>query len=89
MVFSKDPLVIRFGEQKRVAKYRGIGWELEYWEWLQIWQDSGHLHDRGTKKGQWVMARNGDKGPYAANNVRIVLAETNNREARKTQHNHV
>lgn len=72
-----DPFVIRFGEQKRLAKNRGIGWELEYWEWRQIWDDSGHLHERGTRKGEWVMSRKGDKGPYSFANVRIVRAETN------------
>src|SRR5262245_7385060 len=71
----------RFCEQRARAKRRRIGWELPYWQWLQIWQDSGHLHDRGTHKGEWVMARFGDKGPYSLDNVRIVRVETNNSEA--------
>lgn len=35
----------RFNQQRSAAKTRGIPWELEYWEWLQIWEDSGHLHE--------------------------------------------
>jgi hypothetical protein len=70
----------KFHVQKGQAKQRGIPWELEYWEWLQIWQDSGHLEERGCRLGQWVMARNGDEGPYGVGNVKIVRVETNNYE---------
>jgi len=67
-----------FNEQKRHARQREISWELPYWEWLQIWQDSGHFEERGRRKGQWVMGRNGDTGPYAAGNVKIIRCEVNN-----------
>ncbi len=76
-----DMVLARFKQQRNRAKSRGVAWELPYWEWLQIWRDSGHLNDRGVHKGQWVMARHGDAGPYAADNVKIVRCETNNREA--------
>ena len=75
-----------FKQQRCGAKERGIAWELEYWEWLQIWQDSGHLHERGPRKGQWVMSRPGDKGPYAAWNVKIVHCETNDAENAIARH---
>lgn len=66
-----------YAQHKSHSKKRGIPFELEYWEWLQIWQDSGHIHEMGTRKGEWVMARFGDTGPYSATNVRIVRVETN------------
>jgi hypothetical protein len=44
-----DPLFKRFNQQRHTAKQRGIPWRLEFWEWLQIWQDSEHLHERGTR----------------------------------------
>ena len=77
-----DQNLKRFKEQKSAAKQRGIEWRLEYWEWLQIWIDSDHLEERGIRKGQWVMSRPGDVGPYSADNVRIVLRETNTAETR-------
>jgi hypothetical protein len=46
-------------------------------EWLQIWQDSGHLHERGPRKGQYVMCRYGDKGAYKRGNVRVASVEEN------------
>lgn len=46
-----------------------------------IWQDSGHLHERGIRAGEWVMSRLGDVGAYEAGNVKIVRCETNNSEA--------
>ncbi len=40
--------------------------------WLAIWKKSGHWHERGLKKGQYVMGRYGDKGPYDIGNVKII-----------------
>jgi hypothetical protein len=76
-----DPLYSRFLEQRSKAKQRGIAWQLPYWEWLQIWEESGHLPERGRRKGEFVMARNRDRGPYAAAKVRIIRVETNNYQA--------
>jgi hypothetical protein len=75
-----DPLLKSFYTQRQTAKQRGIPWRLEYWEWLQIWQDSGHLANRGRCKGQWVMSHPGDRGAYESGNVRIVHCETNHAE---------
>jgi hypothetical protein len=72
--------------QRAQAKQRRIGWQLEFWEWLQIWEESGHLDERGTHCGQWVMGRNGDMGPYARHNVRIIRVETNNADANLRKH---
>lgn len=83
LVRTVDPLVKCFNQQKHGAKQRGIEWCLEYWEWLQIWKDSDHLHERGTRSGQWVMGRNGDIGPYRADNVKIIRAEKNNSDAQR------
>jgi hypothetical protein len=87
MTFLKDedPRYRKFYRQRAQAKWRGIPWQLEYWEWLQIWDDSGRFQERGTGRGQWVMARFGDVGPYASGNVRITRAETNNAEAQQTR----
>ena len=78
-----DPLYRRFKEQQHRANQRGIPWRLTYWEWLQIWQDSGHLHERGRRGGEWVMGRRGDAGAYEAGNVSIVRVETNNDQTKK------
>jgi hypothetical protein len=73
-----DPLFVRFKKQRERARQRGIPWRLEYWEWLQIWQDSDHVDERGRRSGEWVMGRNGDRGAYEASNVKIIRCETNN-----------
>jgi hypothetical protein len=70
-----------FRVQKRSAiKVRGISWELTFDEWIKVWIDSGHLHERGRKRGQYVMARFRDQGPYSASNVKIVTCSQNNSE---------
>ena len=62
------------------ADRRGIEFRLTFEEWLQVWQDSGRLSERGRKKGQYVMSRCGDEGPYAIGNVKIALGADNVRE---------
>jgi hypothetical protein len=71
----------RFCRQRWGAKRRCIEWLFSYEEWLRVWQDSGHLHERGPRCGQYVMARKGDLGPYSADNVRIVRCEINGFES--------
>lgn len=63
---------VMFFNQRDAAKRRGIAWDFTFEQWLKVWQDSRHLHERGRRVGQFQMARNGDTGPYAASNVRIV-----------------
>jgi len=75
----------RFFQQRRQAKQRGVEWQLDYWRWLEIWQTSGHLHERGRQKGQWQMCRLADIGPYASSNVRIDRMEINASEAQITK----
>lgn len=62
------------------AKRTGIEFLLSFEEWMKIWEDSGHFHERGCHKGQYVMARYGDKGPYVVGNVKIIRHEENGSE---------
>lgn len=64
-------------KQKGQARFRGIDFLLSFDEWLFVWELSGRLRERGRRKGQYVMARHGDCGPYAIDNVDIVLCSKN------------
>ena len=66
--------------QKSHAKKRGIDFYLTYDEWITIWLESGKFAERGRGKGKYVMARLGDRGPYAVGNVKIILNEDNSSE---------
>ena len=66
-----------FTDQRHHAKTRDIRWSLRFYQWLNIWVDSGHLQDRGLKHGQYVMSRLNDTGPYAVDNVEIVTSKAN------------
>ncbi len=80
MAINYKPL---YWQQKRDARVkRGIEFLLTYDEWLKIWEESGRLHERGTRRGMYVMARFGDKGPYAVGNVKIITHEQNCSERR-------
>ncbi len=62
------------------ARKRGIAFLLTFEEWAAIWHESGKWEQRGIRGGQYVMARFGDAGPYAVDNVRICTKEENNSE---------
>ena len=62
------------------AKTRNIAFELTYDQWIAIWLNSGHWHNRGNKRNQYCMSRYGDTGPYSQSNVFIQLAVDNTRE---------
>jgi len=66
-----------YAVQRRSAIKRGIKFDLTFTEWWSIWQQSGYWYHRGCCRGQYVMARFGDKGPYAISNVAIVLVSQN------------
>jgi len=67
-----------YAAQKKMARVRSIEFLLTYEEWLDIWKQSGHWHERGHRKGQYVMSRPKDRGPYASWNVKIVTVAVNN-----------
>lgn len=71
----------QFQNHRQRAKRKGIPFELTFDEWYKIWIDSGHYHNKGTKRGQYVMSRYGDKGGYTVDNVHIQTVGENTREA--------
>jgi len=78
-------LIERYFEQRQAAKQRGVEWQLDFRTWLEIWQASGHLHQRGRCKGSYQMCRSGDIGPYASSTVRIDRMEANASEGQQTK----
>jgi hypothetical protein len=68
-----------FNNHRLGANERGIAFEFSWHQWLSIWLASGHLHERGRRRGQYCMARHGDRGAYAAGNVSIITVEDNAR----------
>jgi len=67
----------KFSDARIDARRRGVAWQLTFEQWMQIWLDSGHWHERGTRRGCYCMARHGDIGPYAIGNVSIQLSIEN------------
>jgi hypothetical protein len=61
------------------------GFELTFEEWLDIWIQSGHWNKRGRCKGEYVMSRFSDSGPYKVGNVFIKSQTYNNAEYCRTR----
>lgn len=81
MAYSdKDDPRKRYIEHKWNARHRDIPFKLTFEEWCFIWRESGKWDQRGSDKGQYVMARPGDRGAYELANVIICLAENNRAE---------
>jgi len=78
-----------FRQQRTSAHNRGISWELTFPEWVEVWQASGHINERGRGKGKYVMGRINDSGPYAKGNVKILLFESNASESYETKPSHL
>jgi hypothetical protein len=60
---------------------RNIEWHFTFESWLAWWGDD--IVNRGSRKGQLVMARNGDTGPYHPDNVRKATVSENCSEGNK------
>jgi hypothetical protein len=86
---SDDPKLYAFEVHKNNARLRGIPFLLNFNEWLAIWDASGHWDQRGWRRGQYVMSRPGDTGPYAIDNVAIILAEENRAERNRNYPAHL
>lgn len=69
-----------YENHRKRALRAGIEFTLSFGEWLAIWKASGKLAERGQRRGQYVMARYGDKGPYSIENVKIITCTENIKE---------
>ena len=69
----------RFNQHRSNARERipPIDFDLTFEQWWGIWDRSGKWEQRGCRKGQYVMARYNDTGPYALGNVYITTHEAN------------
>lgn len=77
----KDPDMRRFKVHSVNAKQRGVEFKLTFEEWFSWWHETGHYHERGNKRGQYVMARKGDKGAYELGNIECMQAQVNSTAA--------
>lgn len=68
---------LQYQKQRNFCKRRvdrngnPIEMRLTFDEWLNIWISSGHWHERGCKRGQYVMSRKADLGHYEIDNIEI------------------
>jgi len=76
---SKKPITA-FHSHHMAARHRGIEFKLSFFEWWNIWQDSGKWENRGRGIGKYCMSRLGDSGAYEIGNVEIKLATENSSE---------
>lgn len=76
-VCSKGSAADQYRFQRHNAQIRGVPWGLTFPQWMQIWTESGHLHERGRSRDAYCMARKHDKGGYVIGNVYITTLANN------------
>lgn len=69
----------KYHVQRLRAIDRKIDWHFTYESWIDWWGED--IVNRGKRKGQLVMARYGDQGPYHPDNVRKITTGENVTEA--------
>ncbi|RVD76844.1 MULTISPECIES: hypothetical protein [Pseudomonas fluorescens group] len=67
---SKSPWQA-FHNQYQNALIRKVEWKLKFWEWWQVWVESGKWEERGRGAEAYCMCRVGDEGAYEVGNVYI------------------
>lgn len=86
MKMYKHPYYTSFNDQRQHAKRRNIEWQFDFNTWIDWWGED--IVNRGRNKGQFVMARHGDTGPYHPENVRKALCSENVSESRLGKPSH-
>jgi hypothetical protein len=81
----KNILKHKYSVQRTSAINRGIDWQFTYDTWIEWWGKD--IANRGRLKGQLVMARYNDIGPYHPDNVRKATCSENNSEGIKPRAN--
>jgi hypothetical protein len=71
----------KYYTQRRESIKRGIDFQFSFEDWIQWWGND--IVNRGRCKGQLVMARYKDQGPYHPDNVRKATCSENATEAHK------
>ncbi|WP_282460162.1 hypothetical protein, partial [Mycoplasmopsis arginini] len=79
---QKKSVLMGYIQQRKNAAKRNIDWNITFPDWLEIWQDSGHLENRGRGTGKYAMTRVCDIGGYTKDNVVIKSFAENAQEAR-------
>jgi hypothetical protein len=74
---ERNPELFAYMKHRQDAKERGVPFLITFDEWWDVWHASGKWPMRGLRKGQYVMARFGDKGGYEVGNVRICTSSEN------------
>jgi hypothetical protein len=77
---TKDIFRKRYTQHKSNAKMRGIDFLFTFEEWKYWWIATGKWEQRGKLRGQYVMRRHGDVGPYSIDNVFCGVTEENVRD---------
>jgi hypothetical protein len=63
---------LRWSQHRQNSRNRRIGFKFDFPTWIGMWVASGVWPERGRHRGQFVMARRGDRGDYEPANILFI-----------------
>ena len=79
---KRSNLYYAYKEHERNSRRRDIDFLFSFEEWRDFWITDNRWFNRGRGKDNYVMARDGDTGPYAPWNVHLSTKDENRQETR-------
>lgn len=76
-------------DHKKSAAKRGVAFQFTFEEWIAWWQlhlGANWMMYRGRRVNDYVMARNGDVGPYHPDNVMCLTVSQNHIQRKNKYH---
>lgn len=80
-VSTRGSLAMAYRNQMRHAEYLGIEWKFTFPQWVEAWENSGKIDQRGRSADSYVMGRKGDVGPYSPDNVIFITLRQNSSDS--------
>lgn len=68
-----------FIQQRNQAQWRGETWSMTLDEWTQLWEQSGHWHDRGRSRECYCMTRRDQRESWTVDNAVIITRSEHSR----------
>lgn len=82
MPYNKYSMARSFINQQRAALRIGAAWDLTFPQWIKIWQDSGHLEERGRYGEGYVLTRYDLAKGFTLDNCYITTLSESSRATR-------
>jgi len=65
-------LKLKWQRHRAQAKFRREPYQLTFDQWLEAWQQSGHIHKMGRRLGDYTLIRVDTEQPWHRDNIKVI-----------------